>query len=33
MMVMVMMIWSGWDKDEVTMRGHGLPGTVMLVLE
>jgi hypothetical protein len=30
---MAMMIWSGWDKDEVIKRGHGSPGTVMLVLE
>ena len=31
--VMAMMIWSGWDKNEVTRRGRGGPGTVLLVLE
>ena len=24
---------SGWDKNEVTRRGRGGPGTVLLVLE
>ena len=31
--VMAMMIWSGWDKNEVTRRGRGRPVTVLLVLE
>ena len=30
---MAMMIMSGWDKKEITRRGRGGPGTVMLVLE
>ena len=25
-------IWSGWDEKEVARRGHGGPGTVVVVL-
>ena len=30
---MVMMVWSGWDKNEVARTGHGGSGTVLLILE
>ena len=30
---MAMMIWGGWDENEITRRGRGGPGTVMFVLE
>ena len=30
---MAIMVWSGWDKNNVARRGRGGPGTVLLVLE
>ena len=31
--VMTMMIWCGWDENEVARRCHSGPGTMLLVME
>ena len=31
--VMALMVWNGWDKNQVAMRGRSGPGTVLLALE
>ena len=31
--VIMMMVWSGWDKNDVARTGCGGPGTVLLILE
>ena len=31
--MMTMMVWSGWDENEVVKRCRGGPGTKLMVLE